>query len=153
MEAWHLAQINIARLIAPLDDPQIADFVADLAPINALADSSEGFVWRLQSASGNATDIAFTDDPFLIVNMSVWESLGSLRNFTYRSRHVEVFRKRAAWFEPHTQPPYCLWWTPAGQLPNVREGRERLEHYRRHGASEHAFWFSQPYPKPVAVYA
>src|SRR2546425_10551287 len=94
-----VAQINIARLIAPIDDPRIAEFVAQLEPINALADKAAGFVWRLQSESGNATDIAYSDDPFIIVNMSVWESLEALRNFAYKSDHARVFRERAKWFE------------------------------------------------------
>src|SRR5438309_742180 len=91
---YHLAQINIARLIAPLDDPKIAEFVAQLEPINALADKAPGFVWRLQSESGNATDIAYSDDPFVIVNMSVWESVEALREFAYNSNHIKVFRDR-----------------------------------------------------------
>src|SRR5215813_8309722 len=86
--SYHLAQINIGRLIAPIDDPRIAEFVAQLEPINALADGARGFVWRLQSSSGNATDIAYNDDPFVIVNMSLWESIEALRNFAYRSDHV-----------------------------------------------------------------
>jgi hypothetical protein len=88
---YHPAQINIARLIAPLDDPKIAQFVAELEPINALADKAPGFLWRLQSESGNATDIAYSDDPFIIVNMSVWESIEALRNFAYKSDHARVF--------------------------------------------------------------
>lgn len=91
----HLAQINIARLIAPIDDPKVAEFVAKLEPINALADEAPGFVWRLQSESGNATDIAYSDDPFIIVNMSVWESIQALRDFAYKSDHARVFRDRA----------------------------------------------------------
>jgi uncharacterized protein DUF3291 len=144
-----LAQINIARLIAPIDDPRIAEFVAQLEPINALADQAAGFVWRLQSESGNATDIAYSDDPFIIVNMSVWESLEALRNFAYKSDHARVFRDRAKWFEKMDKPSYCLWWTPAGHIPTVAEGRERLEHYQKHGATAYSFWFSQHFPQPA----
>jgi heme-degrading monooxygenase HmoA len=147
----HLAQINIGRLIAPVDDPQIADFVAQLDSVNALADRAAGFVWRLQSSSGNATDIAYNDDPFVLVNMSVWESLESLRAFVYHSHHLQVFRDRARWFEKMDKPNYCLWWVPIGHIPTVAEGRERLEHYQRHGATPYAFWFSQPFPMPAAV--
>src|SRR6516225_4369773 len=118
-----LAQINIARLIAPIEDPKIAEFVAQLEPINALGDKAPGFVWRLQSESGNATDIAYCDDPFIIVNMSVWESIEALRNFAYKSDHARVFRDRAKWFERMGKPHYCLWWIPAGHLPTVAEGR------------------------------
>ena len=97
--AYHLAQINIGRLIAPIDDPKIAEFVSQLDPINALADGAPGFVWRLQSTSGNAIDIAYNDDPFMIVNMSVWESIEALRDYAYRSDHISVFRDRAKSFE------------------------------------------------------
>ena len=147
----HLAQINIGRLIAPVDDPQIADFVAQLDPVNALADRAAGFVWRLQSGSGNATDIVYNDDPFVLVNMSVWASLESLRAFVYQSHHLQVFRDRAKWFEKMDKPNYCLWWVPIGHIPTVAEGRERLEHYQRHGATPYAFWFSQHFPQPQAV--
>ena len=146
---YHLAQINIARLIAPIDDPKIAEFVAQLEPINALADAAPGFIWRLKSESGNATDIAYDDDPFIIVNMSVWQSVEALRDFAYRSEHIRVFRGRAKWFEKMDKPNYCLWWIPAGHAPAVIEGRERLEHYQRHGATPHAFWFSQQFPMPA----
>jgi hypothetical protein len=146
---YHLAQINIARLVAPLDDPKIADFVAQLEPINALADAAPGFVWRLQSASGNATDVAYNDDPFVIVNMSVWESPEALRDYVYASRHMNVFRDRAKWFEKMDKPHYCLWWIPAGHIPTVAEGRERLEHYQQYGATPFSFWFSQRFPAPA----
>jgi hypothetical protein len=146
---YHLAQINISRLLAPLDDPQIAGFVSQLEPINALADSAPGFVWRLKSDSGNATDIAYSDDPFVIVNMSMWESLQALRDFAYRSDHVKVFRDRASWFEKADKPNYCLWWVSARHVPTVAEGRARLEHCQMHGATPFAFWFSQPFPEPA----
>ena len=146
---YHLAQINISRLIAPLDDPKIAEFVSLLEPINALADKALGFVWRLQSESGNAADIAYNEDPFVIVNMSVWESIETLREFAYKSSHREVFRDRAKWFEKAVKPGYCLWWIPSGHIPTVAEGRERLEHNQKHGATPHSFWFSQPFPQPT----
>ncbi len=136
----NLAQVNISRLLAPLDDPKIAEFVAQLEPTNALADKSPGFVWRLKSESGNATDIAFNDDPFVIVNMSVWESIEALHRFAYNSDHAKVVRDRAKWFEKMDQPSYCLWWAPAGHIPTVAEGRERLEHYQKHGATPYSLF-------------
>jgi hypothetical protein len=145
---YHLAQINIARLVAPLEDPRIAEFVALLEPINALADEAWGFVWRLKSETGNATDIAYNDDPFIIVNMSVWESLEALRTYAYKSDHAKVFRERAKWFEKLKKPSYCLWWIPLGHIPSVAEGRERLEHYQKNGATPYSFWFSQHFPQP-----
>jgi hypothetical protein len=145
---YHLAQINIGRLLAPLDDPQVAGFVSQLDTINRLADSAPGFVWRLQSVSGNATDIPYSDDPGMMVNMSVWESVETLREFTYRSAHMDVLRQRAEWFEKLDGPIACLWWIPAGHIPTVAEGRERLEHYRRHGPSPFAFSFSRLFAAP-----
>jgi hypothetical protein len=145
---YHLAQINIGRLVAPIDDPRIAEFVAQLAPINALAERSPGFVWRLQSDSGNATDIPFNDDPFVMVNMSVWESLAALRDYVYRSQHMQVLRDRARWFEKMDKPHYCLWWIAARHIPTVAEGRERIEYYQLHGSTPHAFWFSKLFPQP-----
>jgi len=147
--AFELAQINIGRLIAPIDDPRIAGFVSQLDPINALADGFPGFVWRLQSAAGNATDIVYNDDPFVIVNMSVWESVEALRDFVYASRHRHVFRDRAKWFEKMDKPHYCLWWIPAGHVPTVAEGRERLEHYQTYGPTPFSFWFSKLFPIPI----
>ena len=142
----HLAQINIGRLIAPVDDPKIAEFVAQLDPVNALADTAPGFVWRLQSSSGNATDIVYNDDPFVIVNMSVWESVEALRDFVYKSNHLDVLRDRANWFEKMEKPHYCLWWIPSTHIPTVADGRERLEHYQQYGATPFSFWFSKLYP-------
>jgi hypothetical protein len=147
----HLAQINIGRLVAPIDDPRILGFVSQLEPVNKLADESPGFVWRLQSSSGNATDIAYNDDPAMMVNMSVWESLESLRDFVYRSRHLDVFKDRAKWFVKMDLPHYCLWWVPEGHIPTVAEGRERMECYQKNGSTAEAFWFSEPFPAPVEV--
>jgi Domain of unknown function (DUF3291) len=147
--AFHLAQINIGRVVAPIDSPQLADFVAQLDPVNRMADAAAGFVWRLQSASGNATDVAYNDDPRVHVNMSVWESLAALRDFFYGLQHMQVLRDRAKWFEKMDKPPSCLWWIRAGHLPSVAEGRERLEHYQAHGATPFAFSFSQSFPAPA----
>jgi hypothetical protein len=146
---YQLAQINIGRLVAPIDDPKIAEFVAQLDEINALADRAPGFVWRLQSNSGNATDIAYSDDPFVIVNMSVWRSIEALREYVYHSDHARVFRERSKWFEKMDKPSYCLWWIPEGHTPTVMEGRERLEHYQQRGATQYSFWFSERIPEPT----
>jgi hypothetical protein len=145
----HLAQINIGRLVAPLDDPRIADFVAQLDPVNKLAEESAGFVWRLKSDSGNATDVVYNEDPTILVNMSVWVSMETLRDYVYRSRHVGVLRDRQKWFTKMDLPHYCLWWISEGHVPTVAEGRERLEHYQTHGSTAHSFWFSEWYPAPV----
>ena len=149
MSDYHLAQINIGRLVAPAGDPQVAAFFAQLDEINELAEKSPGFIWRLQSDSGNATDIPYNEDPTLLVNMSVWETLESLKAFTYQSRHLQVFRQRRDWFQKMSQPHYCLWWVPAGHTPSVTEGRERLERYTQFGSTPESFWFSEPFPAPV----
>lgn len=146
---YHLAQINIGRILAPTDDPKLEGFMSQLDAINALADAAPGFVWRLQSASGNATDIVYNEDPFVLLNMSVWESVEALRNFTYKTAHAGVLRDRAKWFEKMDKPYYCLWWIPAGHIPTVAEGRERLEHYQKNGATPYSFWFSKEFPQPT----
>lgn len=96
---FHIAQINIARMKAPLDDPQMQAFVEGLEPINALADDAPGFVWRLQDAAGDATSYRPFPDDWLIVNMSVWQSVESLRQFTYKTVHINYVKQRKAWFE------------------------------------------------------
>ncbi|MGB1250063.1 MAG: DUF3291 domain-containing protein [Candidatus Promineifilaceae bacterium] len=142
---FHLAQINIARLLKPIDDPQIADFVNGLDEINALAERSPGFVWRLVSEDGNdATEYRPYDDDRLIVNVSVWEDVDSLRAYTYRSGHVDFFIRRKAWFEPIKQAHVALWWVPAGQNTTLEEAVARLEHLRLHGSSPTAFSIAKP---------
>src|SRR5881397_199949 len=117
----HIAQLNVARLLEPLDTPRLADFVAALDPINALADSSPGFVWRLQAEGGDATSIRVFDDDMIIVNLSVWESLEALRTFVYASGHKAVLGRRAEWFEPASEAHLAAWWVPSGTNPTVQE--------------------------------
>ena len=148
MTAWHLAQLNVARAVAPLDSPVLADFVAALGRINAIADASPGFVWRLVGDGGDATAIRHGDDPNLIVNMSVWERVEALFEFTYRSGHVEVMRRRREWFDAAAAPYMVLWWIPAGHRPTLDEAMARLEHLRAHGPSAHAFTFKQRFAAP-----
>ena len=145
---YHLAQINIARILAPFDDPLMAEFVAQLAPINALADSSPGFVWRLQTESGDATSIRIYEDEMVAVNMSVWESVEALREFAYKSAHSGVMRDRKRWFEKFDGPYTALWWVPAGHIPTTEEAKERLDYLREYGESAYAFSFHQIFPKP-----
>ena len=124
-------------------------FVERLDEINVLAEQSPGFVWRLQDDSGNATEIQVFDDPLLIVNMSVWTDVDSLKHFVYRSNHVDLLRDRDAWFEKTAEAHQALWWVPAGKLPTVEEGVERLRHLQQQGPSERAFTFARPQPKPL----
>jgi len=135
-------------MLASIDDPIMAEFVAQLAPINALADSAPGFVWRLQTEEGDATSLKVYDDDFVIVNMSVWESVESLREYAYKSAHSNVVRDRKRWFEKFEGLYYALWWVPAGHLPSPEEGKERLDYLRDHGDSPHAFSFKNIFPAP-----
>ncbi len=148
MPHYHLAQLNIGRLLAPLDSPQLAGFVARLADINARADAAPGFVWRLQTEDGDATAFRPYEDERILMNMSVWESFESLREFVYRTAHVEVMRQRRGWFESLAEAYLVLWWVPAGHRPTVNEAKDRLEHLRQHGESAHAFSFRRPFPAP-----
>jgi hypothetical protein len=145
---WHLAQYNIARLVEPLDSPQLADFVANLARINGLADRSAGFVWRHQTEEGNSTSIRVRGDPMIIINFSVWEDADSLFEYTYRSDHAEMYRRRREWFDPHDRHYLVLWWVPEGHEPTVEEAEERLVHLEAHGPSPHAFTLKKRYPPP-----
>ncbi len=145
---FHLAQINMARAYASLTDPRLADFVAQLDAINALAARSPGFVWRLRTDVGNATDMEVGDDPRLIVNMSVWESQDALFDYVYKSGHLQVLARRTAWFERLDTPSMALWWTPVGTPPTPEDGLERLDHLARHGPSERAFTFKARFPAP-----
>lgn len=145
MARYHLAQINVARAQAPLDDPKLAGFVARLDEINALADGAPGFVWRLQSDSGNATDIQVCDDPRFIVNLSLWEDLDALFAFVYRSDHLQVMARRHQWFEKPAGAFMALWWLPAGRLPTPEEGLARLAELDRKGPTAKAFTFKAPF--------
>lgn len=143
MPQYHLAQLNIARLLAPIDSPAIAEFVANITPINELAEQAEGFVWRLKDENDNATSINVFDDQLLIVNMSVWESVQALRDFAFKTAHADIMKRRAEWFEKHQSAYLVLWWVPAGHEPTTDEAKERLEHLRLHGDSPYAFTFRQ----------
>ena len=145
--AHYLAQINIGRLAAPLDGPELKPFVDNLDRINALAETSPGFVWRLTGEGNNATDIRpFDGDPMMAVNLSVWTDLGSLGAYVYRSGHVEIMRRRREFFEVPAEAFMALWWVPAGQVPTLADAIGRLEHFRRHGPTPYAFSFREPFP-------
>jgi hypothetical protein len=147
---YYLAQANIARMRAPLDDPLLAGFVARLDDINALADGSPGFVWRLQTDAGDATALRPYDDDYILFNLSVWETPEQLREYVYRSDHAGVMRQRKKWFEKFDGMYMALWWVPAGHLTSVEEARQRLEHLRAHGESAYAFSFAKLFPPPDA---
>jgi hypothetical protein len=141
----HLAQLNIAALLAPIDDPQLAGFVARLDEINRLADETPGFVWRYQTPKGNALDVRVFDEEKFIVNMSVWTDLAALHQYTYYSAHVDVFRQRRDWFEKLAQPHMVLWWIPVGHIPDLAEAKAKLEYLQTQGASPLAFTFKEAF--------
>jgi len=140
---FHLAQLNVGAILAPLDSPVMADFANNLDKINALAEASPGFIWRLKDDANNATSIQMFDDERIIVNMSVWETLEQLYQFAYKSMHAEFLKRRKEWFEKMGEMYYVLWYVPAGTVPGVMEARQRLEHLRAHGETPHAFSFSK----------
>ncbi len=151
MAAFHLAQCNVARLRAPLDSPTLAGFVGALEPVNQLADQASGFVWRLQTEDGDATAIRAFDDGMLLVNMSVWESIDALADFTYGAPHRDVMRGRRQWFERLTDAYLVLWWIDSDTLPTVSDAKSRLETLRRDGPTPEAFTFRSPFPAPAGT--
>ena len=145
---WHLAQCNIGRLVAPRGDPRIDEFLAELDRVNALADASPGFVWRLKDESNNAMAIAPTPDPLVALNMSVWEDAEALFAFVYRSAHTPVMARRRQWFEHWDGAYQALWWVPAGTVPTVDDALARLWLIDRYGPSPRAFTFKSRFPAP-----
>jgi hypothetical protein len=149
-----LAQVNIGRLVAALDSPRIADFVAALDPVNAVADAAPGFLWRLQTEDGNATALrAFEQDAEgadggILLNMSVWESIEALGAYVYGPAHLDVLRRRRQWFEPIKEAYTALWWIPRGRTPAIPEAEERVKHLRAHGPTLHAFTLRVHFPPP-----
>jgi heme-degrading monooxygenase HmoA len=169
MSEFHLAQLNIARMLFTQDDPAMRDFMDALEPVNAVADDSAGFVWRLQSEEGDTTaEDVFGGSSWLVnmsvwesldalkafiswlVNMSVWESLDALKEFIRSPGHLAIMRRRSEWFEKVGEAYTVLWWVPAGHLPEPEEAHQRLQALRSDGPTPQAFSFSQPYPPPSA---
>jgi uncharacterized protein DUF3291 len=149
MTNWHIAQLNVARLRESMDHPDTADFANGLDPINTLADSFPGFVWRLEDESGNATAIEYSGDPNRINNMSVWESVDALRAFTYDKAHVEFMRRRLDWFEKRTGPHFVMWWIPVGDVPTLEDADRRLRLLTEEGPSVEAFTFMLTFAPPA----
>jgi hypothetical protein len=149
MSTWQLAHLNVATMREPLESPGMAEFVANLDRINALAEQSPGFVWRLQDEAGNATALR----PFgesILVNVSVWQDIASLQRYAFETAHVEIWRRRNEWFERMADASLVLWWVPGGHRPPESEAAERLAHLRAHGATQHAFTFKRAFAAPVA---
>ncbi|MEY9994208.1 hypothetical protein ABIE67_006240 [Streptomyces sp. V4I8] len=146
-EAVHeLAQVNIARLRAPLDSPQLKDFVDNLDPVNADAEAADGFVWRLKSDDNNATDVSVFGDEWLIINLTVWRDTNTLTAYMYQGRHREMLARRREWFERVREAMTALWWVPEGHRPTVAEAESRLLHLRTNGPTPYAFTLRTSFP-------
>jgi hypothetical protein len=151
MSGFHLAQFNVARLAAPIEAPQSAEFREALDRINAIAEAAPGFVWRATGAGFDSEAPAEDIDPMILANLSVWESAEALAAFAYRTDHSHFVRNRERWFEPATQAYQTMWWIPAGTLPSREEAFGRLDHLRAHGPGVRAFDFKTRVPAPLAT--
>ena len=150
MSAYELAQLNIGVIRGPMDSPVMAEFAANLERINALAEGSPGFLWRLKTETGDATAIRPFENPDQLVNMSVWRDADALRRFVYRSAHADILRRRAEWFVPIKEAIMVLWWVPRGHRPSVEEAIARLALLREKGPHREAFTFRHTFPPPDA---
>lgn len=148
---FHLAQVNIGKILGHIDSPVMAEFVANLDRINALAENSEGFVWRLKDDSNNATSIKVYNDDLIIVNMSVWEHTEALFQYVYQSAHVEIFKRRKEWFEKMPEMHMVLWYVPAGHKPSVNEAVDKLNYLRKNGETPLAFSFKKRFTAEEAA--
>lgn len=151
VSAFHLAQLNLGLFQAPLDAAEMAEFAAALDPINAIAESSPGFVWRLTADDGGSSsfvDVPGADSDLWAPNLSVWTDMDSLKHFMYKSGHASYLRRRREWFQDPGRPINVLWWLPAGEIPTLAEAVARLDHLIEHGSSEQGWSLTQPYPAP-----
>ena len=147
----HLAQVNVGRIVGAPDSAAMAEFMANLDRVNAIAERSPGFVWRLQADDGNAMSIRVSDDPLFAINLSVWETAQNLEHFVWNTIHKRFYQRKAEWFEAPSKPHFAMWWVPVGHLPTPSEAVERVEHLAAHGPSEYAFgWESLPSAKMMA---
>lgn len=143
MTDYHIAQVNIGRILGPMDGDIMYGFASRLEEINALADGYEGFVWRLQTDEGDATALRPYEDDRMLINMSVWETIDSLWDYTYKSVHVELLKNRRDWFEHMKEVYTCLWWVPVGDIPTPNDAKERLAYLSEHGATPYSFTFKK----------
>lgn len=150
MTELHIAQLNIAHSRDSMESETMQGFVERLDEINSLADNAQGFVWRLQTEEGNATALQVFDDPLMIVNLSVWQDVDSLKNYVYKSLHLELIQNKEAWFHKSKKAHLVLWWIPAGHIPSVEEAKQKLSVLQVAGPSEDAFTFARPYPMPLS---
>ena len=148
---FHLAQVNIGIAKGAMDSDVMQVFADNLDPINAIAEASEGFVWRLKDEGGNATDIAFSDNPNELVNMSVWQSVAALKHFMFKTHHIDFLKRKKEWFESSTEQTYALWWVPVGHYPSVQEAKDRLAILNTKGETEQAFTFKNVFEPPQLI--
>jgi hypothetical protein len=154
MQRWQLAQVNVAYALGGPDDPVMADFMAQLDEINALAERSPGFVWRYVTDSRDPGQRELAD-PRVLFNMSVWDSVESLHAYAYKTQHGNVFAARKKWFGEWKQhvaalpelgegaPFLALWWLPAGEVPTPQQGLEKLRLLGARGPHPQAFTFKR----------
>lgn len=144
----HLAQVNVARALGPMDGAVMAEFARALDPINLLAERSPGFLWRLQDDDGDATALRIFDDGQVLINLSVWRSVDTLRDYTYRSGHAHYVKRRKEWFSAFGRPHYALWWVPEGHRPTPEEARDRIDWIHERGPTADAFTFTTLFDPP-----
>ena len=150
MSKYHLAQVNIAKRLAPMDDPIMQDFVNNLDRMNALADNHEGFIWRLKDEDKDLAAEVFQDDT-LIINMSVWENVETLFDYTYKSDHVEIFKRKKEWFSKMKMMHMAFWYIPEGYEPTFQDAKDRLDYIDKHGDTPYAFGFKKKFSKEDTI--
>ena len=148
---FHLAQVNIGIAKGAMDSEVMKVFSDNLDPINAIAEASEGFVWRLKDEAGNATDIIFSDNPNELVNMSVWQSVEALKHFMFKTHHIDFLKRKNEWFETSIKQTYALWWIPVGHYPSIQEAKDRLAMLNDKGETAQAFTFKKLYSPPQII--
>ena len=150
-ETHHLAQVNIARMIAPIDSPVMSDFVSNLERINTIAEKHDGFVWRLKGEHNDATSLRVFEDDFLIINMSVWVAMEALFKFTYSSEHVGILKRKKEWFSAMKDMHMAFWYVPIGHEPTPAEAKTRLNHLNEYGETPYAFTFKSKFSSEDAL--
>jgi len=146
---YHLAQINIVEALFPLDDPRMKDFVDQLPAINAEGENSPGFVWILKDETETAVNFVIFNNPNILVNMTVWESIDALKDFIYKGDHLKTFVRRKEWFVAMKKSHLALWWIPKGHIPTLVEAAQKLEKLWKEGPSKDVFTFRKLFPPPA----
>ena len=152
MSKYRLAEINIARMKGvDINDPIMQEFVDNLDKVNAVAESSNGFVWRLKDDNNNATSLNPYDDEQVIINISVWETIETLEHFMYKTFHTEFLKRRKEWFQTFGKAYTAMWWIEEGKYPTMQEAVDKLGYLQKNGASIVVFDFKHKFPQPVGI--